>query len=480
MEAQRPGQRRPVPALSTTHVGGEHPLLPPAGPEGPRGALVPPDVLVFRRLSATRWAHLGGQGRGASWAGVVDLGPDDLAHLAADLAAGKVVRGSAEVAEHVVGPYWARTWAVVPVEHDHVVVLGSPTRDETLAGAPEADLRQAAASAVETAAEVSPAKRLADELEVLQALEQLGDAACADLGTLLEQIAQVAATATQCELAAVVIGPNRFVTVQRGWALPGSSRDLAAVLRACLVPDAGVVVAQDARARPLPHPVGPGDGVVSWLAASLPMEQGEGWLFLAHTDDEARGFTDLCQALAGRLAERAAGMLRQAVARQRLEDQLDASRRVAALDPLTGLANRRSWDEGLRAAQEVADTGHHVTVVTVDIDNLKAVNDGQGHQAGDALIARCAAALRRCVRGDRDVVARLGGDEFGLLLPDVSASAAVVARLRHELTSSRDGGPQLSASVGAATCPPYGSVVDAYGRADRAMYDDKELRRRGA
>jgi diguanylate cyclase (GGDEF)-like protein len=120
-----------------------------------------------------------------------------------------------------------------------------------------------------------------------------------------------------------------------------------------------------------------------------------------------------------------------------------------------------------------------VTVVAVAHVGLKQVNDSIGHAGGDELIVSCARALQQVVR-ERDVVSRLGGDEFGLLMPGVQTAPILIARrLRRSLdavvTSS---GVRLRTSIGAATCPPYGRIEDAWAEADAAMYDDKRARRR--
>nr|WP_300051424.1 sensor domain-containing diguanylate cyclase [uncultured Nocardioides sp.] len=145
-------------------------------------------------------------------------------------------------------------------------------------------------------------------------------------------------------------------------------------------------------------------------------------------------------------------------------------------DALTGLRNRRSW---LRAC-ETEQTRHHrlgdhASIVMIDLDGLKEVNDRDGHAAGDAMLRRAAGIVRGSSR-QTDVVARLGGDEFGILCPQTTASQAAVYadRIRTELA-----GAGLSAGIGAATLERVGTIVETEAAADAAMYADKRRRKAG-
>ena len=138
-------------------------------------------------------------------------------------------------------------------------------------------------------------------------------------------------------------------------------------------------------------------------------------------------------------------------------------RREAALartDELTGIANRRGFDE------ELARRGRRnrpVAAVFVDLDCLKRINDTHGHRVGDELLCRVAMTLSARTRRD-DVVARLGGDEFAILLGDGSAEGA-------EALAS-DLSPRLAdASIG------WSAGVDAIEDADRRMYEAKRAKR---
>jgi diguanylate cyclase (GGDEF)-like protein len=146
----------------------------------------------------------------------------------------------------------------------------------------------------------------------------------------------------------------------------------------------------------------------------------------------------------------------------------------AETDALTGVYNRRGWDRLMGAEESrCARYGHSACVVSLDLDELKAVNDSLGHGAGDLLLARAGQALRETARSS-DVVARLGGDEFALLAVECDAqfAEALLARLR---TSLEERG--VKASVGLALRDPALGLPMAWEEADRRMFDEKRARR---
>jgi diguanylate cyclase (GGDEF)-like protein len=158
----------------------------------------------------------------------------------------------------------------------------------------------------------------------------------------------------------------------------------------------------------------------------------------------------------------------------RLQQALVRERSLARVDPLTGVANGRTFYE--RAGQEArraVRTGAALTLAYLDVDNFKAVNDRRGHAAGDALLRDVADALRQHTRA-HDLVARLGGDEFAMLLPGATAAgaAAAVCRLREALLRRMAArGWPVTFSMGAATFVTPPADVDTLVRqADQLMY----------
>lgn len=146
----------------------------------------------------------------------------------------------------------------------------------------------------------------------------------------------------------------------------------------------------------------------------------------------------------------------------------------ALMDGLTGLFNRRGWARLLEGEESRCRRhGHPASIIVVDLDDLKQVNDSQGHFAGDELIARTAAVIADVSRS-QDLVARVGGDEFTVLAVecDGPSAEALVKRLR---AAFEDAG--LHASIGHARRVPSKGLHLAWQEADSAMYAEKERKR---
>jgi len=152
--------------------------------------------------------------------------------------------------------------------------------------------------------------------------------------------------------------------------------------------------------------------------------------------------------------------------------------RLATRDSLTGVANRRLFDESLE--RELARSVRLVTslsLVLLDVDRFKQVNDSYGHQTGDAVLREVADSLVSQTKA-LDVVARLGGDEFVVLLPgcDHDDAVRVAERVRGEL-ARRGGNQPITMSAGVATFPQHARDADELvSTADAALY---EAKRRG-
>jgi len=150
--------------------------------------------------------------------------------------------------------------------------------------------------------------------------------------------------------------------------------------------------------------------------------------------------------------------------------------RLAGTDDLTGLANRRSFDEALRRyAGEAKRQRSPLSLLLLDIDNFKEINDTHGHERGDEALRAFAAVLASRVR-ESDFVARLGGDEFAVLLPHTARREA--ASLARDLAAEVKRRPAigLDASIGIASCSGR-SRKDLLAEADRQLYGEKGLRR---
>jgi diguanylate cyclase (GGDEF)-like protein len=165
-----------------------------------------------------------------------------------------------------------------------------------------------------------------------------------------------------------------------------------------------------------------------------------------------------------------------------LRMHLDRERRFARLDPLTGIHNGRAFSEEAERFLALAKRkARPITVVFIDLDDFKKVNDAHGHSGGDQLLCAVAQTLLKCTR-PYDLVARLGGDEFCVLLPDTGSAAAkgfmaqASDRLEREAVQ---GHWQVSFSVGVATfrIPPV-TVDVALGAADELMYQAKRSGKR--
>ena len=434
------------------------------------------DLLLFSRLTAQRLAHLGGTGRGAGWAGIVEVELDraDEAWLA--LVSGEVRRVEATAGtRQIIGPYHAGRAVLVPVDGDVLVVIGSRDAGLDLALG-DAHYRDLAGAAVEAVTSVSPAKRLADELEVLHAVQALVAIDTSQpLPDVLAAIARAAGEALSCEVAAIVAAGLPAVGV-RVVTAPASGREPGALAVARVLDQlhgeaTGARCVQEAASAPLP---GISAGVCSWMLVPLTGAEA-GALLLVHTERTPRGFTRLCQELGQRLGEAASSVVLTAVSRAHLLAEASAARRASERDVLTGLGNRAAWERLLDEAQERCTAGTSIGAIVLDLDGLKAVNDRDGHAAGDALLRRTADLLR--VAWPRDPVVRLGGDEFAVLVDGGEVEVLRrLASLRSTLAGCADGLPVPAVSTGGCWNRPAEDVRSCVRRADAAMYERKRGR----
>jgi diguanylate cyclase (GGDEF)-like protein/PAS domain S-box-containing protein len=229
--------------------------------------------------------------------------------------------------------------------------------------------------------------------------------------------------------------------------LLGGAREILGAADVALVTDGGVAVASGAV---VTRPVLRGDETLGVLRVAWPEgeEPGEGRVLVV---------------------ELLAAELGAALERRRLLERL---RELARTDPLTGLANRRLWDE--RLAVELARAARYerpLCVAAIDLDRFKPYNDTYGHQAGDVLLREATAAWRGALRG-ADLLSRLGGDEFALLLPDcdVPCAEGIVSRLQGMTPGGAEG---IGCSAGLARWERGESAEAVLARADAALYAAK-------
>lgn len=160
--------------------------------------------------------------------------------------------------------------------------------------------------------------------------------------------------------------------------------------------------------------------------------------------------------------------------------QYAAARATPFVDDATGLPTRRHLlAEAERELRRVGAAGGTASVLFIDVDHFKQVNDAHGHGLGSRVLRELGAVVSRTVRRT-DTLARCGGDEFAVLLPgaDSPSALAVAERVRAGVHAARPGGQRLTVSVGVATHPQDGRTPEALlEAADRAMYRAKALGR---
>jgi diguanylate cyclase (GGDEF)-like protein len=167
----------------------------------------------------------------------------------------------------------------------------------------------------------------------------------------------------------------------------------------------------------------------------------------------------------------------------RLRTGRDLYRLLAERDPLTGLVNSRVFFERFRRAADHARRFREpLSLLVIDVDRLKALNDRFGHASGSAALVRVGRVLSETKRED-DMASRWGGDEFALLMPGASRNAArrqaeaILERLRDEDREGDTNLRELSVTIGTATSADGQSSEALFERADRALLDGKRAGR---
>jgi diguanylate cyclase (GGDEF)-like protein len=150
-------------------------------------------------------------------------------------------------------------------------------------------------------------------------------------------------------------------------------------------------------------------------------------------------------------------------------------------DALTGVYNRTYFEAELGRLQK--GRRYPVSIIMLDTDNLKVINDNYGHAQGDKMLQKVASLVGEVLRSE-EVFARIGGDEFAILLPhaDAEASQLVVSRIKDRLEhhSSQNGNEHIKVSIGLGIADVKEDLNEAFKRADADMYANKKVRKQSA
>jgi diguanylate cyclase (GGDEF)-like protein len=211
-------------------------------------------------------------------------------------------------------------------------------------------------------------------------------------------------------------------------------------------------------------------GPLAWLYGLVPIPLLTDWLENVSLPHSPRGW----------ITEIVASITIAALVARVRRDR-NALETLARSDGLTGLLNRRAFESALEAeCARARRSGSPLSVVYLDIDHFKRINDRSGHAAGDQVLRQLAQAIGAAIRAHVDAGFRLGGDEFAVLLPASTKeqAAAVVERIRFFCT---DRDPlwavgALDFSAGIVAFDPDESAAELLQRGDAAMYRQKRIR----
>jgi diguanylate cyclase (GGDEF)-like protein len=315
-----------------------------------------------------------------------------------------------------------------------------------------------------------PARRPENEAERLAALRSYAvlDTVCE---TAFDNIAELAAMLTRSPIALVslVDADRQWFKSHIGLEAAETPRDNSFCAHAILTPDRPLIVPDALNdARFANNPLVTGEPGIRFYAG-VPLVNGEGVALgtLCVIDRQPRDMTETEQVILTRLAENVMTTLE-------LRRTTSQVHRFAMLDYLTGLPNRPAMIEAIeRAIVNQERHGESFSLLYMDLDGFKPLNDRLGHAVGDAVLREVAAAFQAVTRGE-ELAARLGGDEFALLVAGCEGVAAG-ERVRAELnTRMQSQGWQVTPSIGVVWVPhPPPSVEAALSAADALMYKAK-------
>jgi diguanylate cyclase (GGDEF)-like protein len=436
------------------------------------------DILVFVR-AGDGFRLIGGVGRGGGWAEIVEVRTSEEPIADRAWKAGVPVRTSAPTAVRIIGPYWARNGVTVPVGLDHLVVFGG----STAVTASDAHLARAASRVVSNSHDVPAEKLLADELELVHAVRGLMAYRAENVADTARHIALVAARALSCEVAAIHVlsGSDGLLELIRLGGADGFETDPSIGGPDALgyLSDAMSMIEPRVEQSVNVVPRIWTDEIVSRLTLPIGGAQPLGAMSLGHAVSRPRGFTALCQRIGRAISESAELLLSQAIVREQLAAERDVLRQATLTDSLTGVGNRAAWDEAMASMASGDGEALSFAILSIDLDELKSVNDRFGHATGDAVIRGAANLLNASIRTG-DLLARVGGDEFLVLLPAADAKAArrVARRIGRHLAfwrvTEHDLAPEMSVGWAVANGDPRLAMQ----RADERMYLAKRRRAR--
>lgn len=167
-----------------------------------------------------------------------------------------------------------------------------------------------------------------------------------------------------------------------------------------------------------------------------------------------------------------------------VKKQLMEANQTMRRDHLTGAHNRRSYDEQVRRYLQLHEIDKDpMTLIILDIDFFKKINDAYGHDIGDFVLKECVRLIEESFSREEDFIARLGGEEFAVILPGCNTEAAVkmaeeaMAKIRKEVFVHEDMQIRFTVSMGIAQLTTGESADSWYKRADEALYESKQTGR---
>ena len=167
-----------------------------------------------------------------------------------------------------------------------------------------------------------------------------------------------------------------------------------------------------------------------------------------------------------------------------IKKQLSEAHSSLRMDHLTGAFNRKSFEDQAKNAQNLLSIYQKpVSLITLDIDHFKKINDTHGHPIGDFVLKECVKMLKELFGRDVDCVARVGGEEFAILLPDYQIESAIkkaeliLQTIRSAVFVTEDIQLKFTVSLGVAELMPKESIDHWVKRADAALYESKNTGR---